>query len=121
SPDYIGGGVEMCDGRFCCFLADLPEGPATGKTQNEIKHNRAPLFDELYSDPASLEQFMQAMAGIQLGNFHALAEKFDFSRYDTLCDVGGATAQLSTILAARSPHLRCSSYDLPAVEPIAVK
>lgn len=103
------------------FWADLTEALQTGKPQNEIKHTGAPLFDELYSDPARLEQFMGAMAGVQLGNFHALAEKFDFSRYDTLCDVGGATGQLSTILAARYPHLRCTSYDLPAVEPIANK
>jgi 16S rRNA G1207 methylase RsmC len=59
------------------------------------------------------------MQGISLGNFHALAEKFDFSRYDTVCDVGGATGQLCTILAQRHPHLRCTSYDLPVVAPIA--
>ena len=62
---------------------------------------------------------MNAMSGISAGNFHALAEKFDFSRYQTLCDVGGATGQLSIILAQRHPHLRCTSFDLPAVEPIA--
>ena len=42
------------------------------------------MFDELYSDPARLEQFMGAMAGISSGNFQALAEKFDFSKYETL-------------------------------------
>jgi hypothetical protein len=36
-----------------------------------------------------------------------------------MCDVGGATAQLSIILATRHPHLRCTSFDLPAVTPIA--
>ena len=77
------------------------------------------MFDELYSDPARLEQFMQAMQGISLGNFHALAEKFDFSKYQTLCDVGGATGQLCTIVAARHEQLRCTSYDLPVVAPIA--
>ena len=46
---------------------------------------------------------MHAMSGISAGNFHALAEKFDFSRYETLCDVGGATGQLSIILAAAPP------------------
>jgi SAM-dependent methyltransferase len=77
------------------------------------------MFEELYRDPARLEQFMRAMQGVQLGNFHALAEKFDFSRYQTVCDVGGATAQLSLMLAARHPHLRCTSFDLPVVKPIA--
>jgi SAM-dependent methyltransferase len=77
------------------------------------------MFQELYSDPARLEQFMGAMAGISAGNFHALAETFDFSRYQAICDVGGATGQLSTILAQRHPHLTCTSYDLPPVAPIA--
>jgi cyclopropane fatty-acyl-phospholipid synthase-like methyltransferase len=77
------------------------------------------MFDELYSDPDRLEQFMQAMAGISMGPFMALAEKFDFSRYQTLCDVGGATGQLSIIAAQRHPHLSCTSFDLPVVEPIA--
>jgi len=59
------------------------------------------------------------MRGISARNFEALAERFDFSRYRTLCDVGGATALLSTTLAKRHPHLQCLSFDLPQVEPIA--
>jgi len=79
------------------------------------------MFDELYLDPARLEQFMHAMEGISLGNFHALAGQFDFSRYTTVCDVGGATGQLCTILASHHPHLRCTTFDLPVVAPIADK
>ena len=48
-----------------------------------------------------------------------LAEQFDFSRYRTVCDVGGATGQLCLALASRHPHLRCISYDMPIVAPIA--
>ena len=53
--------------------------------------------------------------------FKALVGKFDFSRYATLCDVGGATAQLSCLVAAANPHLTCTSFDLPQVAPIAEK
>jgi tRNA1(Val) A37 N6-methylase TrmN6 len=35
--------------------------------------------------------------------------------------VGGATGQLSIILAQHNPHLRCTSFDLPEVEPIAAR
>ncbi len=77
------------------------------------------MFEELYSDPARLEQFMGAMAGISRGNFEALAQKFDFSRYRTVCDVGGATGVLSMVLARHHPHLACTTYDLPVVAPIA--
>ena len=119
NPSYVGGILEMSNARLYRFWGDLTEALRTGKPQNEIKHTGRPVFEELYSNPARLEQFMSAMQGISLGNFHALAEDFDFSKYETVCDVGGATGQLCTILATRHPHLRCTSYDLPAVAPIA--
>jgi cyclopropane fatty-acyl-phospholipid synthase-like methyltransferase len=77
------------------------------------------MFDALYADPDRLEQFMNAMTGVSMGGFQSFAEKFDFSKYETLCDVGGATGQLSMIVAGRHPHMRCTSFDLPVVAPIA--
>ncbi len=118
-PTYIGGILEMANARLFRFWADLTVALRTGAPQNEIKTSGKPMFDELYTDPARLEQFMHAMAGISAGNFHALADQFDFGRYATLCDVGGATGLLSTIIAQRHPHLRCISGDLPVVRPIA--
>jgi predicted O-methyltransferase YrrM len=119
SPAYIGGILEMSNARLYRFWGDLTEALQTGRPQNEIKHTGKPVFEELYSEPDRLEQFMNAMAGISSGPLHALAEKFDFSKYKTLCDVGGATGQLSIIVANRHPHMRCTTYDLPVVEPIA--
>src|SRR4030095_9497574 len=52
-------------------------------------------------------------------NFQALAQRFDFAPYRTLCDVGGAAADLSCAVAARHAHIRCISFDLPAVEHVA--
>jgi O-methyltransferase domain/Dimerisation domain len=121
SPAYIGGILEMSNARLYRFWGDLTEALQTGKPQNEVKHTGKPMFEELYSDPARLEQFMEAMKGVSTGNFLALAEKFDFSKYETVCDVGGATGQLCMILATRHPHLQCTSYDLPVVAPIAEK
>src|SRR3954447_23161256 len=119
SPAYIGGMLEMANARLYGFWGDLTEALQTGRPQNEIKQTGKAMFEELYSDEARLEQFMNAMAGISAGPFMALAEKFDFSKYETLCDVGGATGQLSIIVANRHPHMRCTSFDLPVVEPIA--
>jgi hypothetical protein len=121
SPAYIGGMLEMSNARLYGFWGDLTVALQTGEPQNELKHTGTALFQELYSDPGRLEQFMNAMAGISAGTFHALADKFDFSPYQTVCDVGGATGQLSIILAHRHPHLHCTSFDLPAVEPIATR
>ncbi len=116
---YIGGILEMAAARLYRFWGDLTEALKTGKPQNEIKHTGAAMFDELYRDPARLEQFMAAMAGISRANFQAFAEKFDFGKFKTLCDVGGATGLLSILAARRHPHLKCLSFDLPVVQPIA--
>lgn len=118
-PYYVGGILEMANARLYPFWADLTPALKTGRPQNEIKHSGKPMFDELYADPARLEQFMDAMSGVSMGNFNAFAEKFDFSGYSSMADVGGATGLLSCIVAARHPHITCTSYDLPVVKPVA--
>jgi O-methyltransferase domain/Dimerisation domain len=119
SPQYIGGILEMANARLYRFWADLTPALKTGKPQNEIKETGKSMFAELYADPARLEQFMDAMSGISMGNFTAFAEKFDFSKHKTLADIGGATGQLSSIVATRHPHLQCRTCDLAEVRPIA--
>jgi hypothetical protein len=121
SPRYIGGILVMLNARLFKFWNDLPEALRTGKPQNEIKHGQKGLFEELYSDLPRLEQFLGAMTGLSRINFEAFAAKFDFSKYRTLCDVGGATGLLSMEVAKQQPHLKCVSFDLPEVEPIAKK
>jgi len=119
SPDYIGGILEMASARLYHYWGDLTEGLKTGKPQSESKHGLEPIFDILYKDEESLEQFMRAMTGLSAINFESFANKFDFSNYSTMCDVGGATGQLSILVAKANPHMNCISFDLPPVEPIA--
>lgn len=125
SPDYIGGMLEMGHDRLYPFWADLTTALKTGQPQNEAKHLGAEaadrLFDELYADPDRLEQFLSSMAGFSKGNFQIFAEKFDFSRYRTLCDIGGATGILAALVAERHAHMECTTFDLPAVEPVAAR
>jgi hypothetical protein len=121
SPRYVGGILVMLNARLFKFWHDLPEALRTGKPQNEIKHGQKGMFEELYEELPRLEQFMGAMTGLSRINFEAFADKFDFSKYKTLCDIGGATGLLSIEAARRHAHLKCTSFDLPPVEPIAKK
>lgn len=109
----------MLNTRLFGFWDHLGTALRTGKPQNEAKLHGKPVFEELYAEEARLGTFLDAMSGIQAGNFHALAERFDFSRYDTVTDAGGALALLSRILADKHPHLTFTSFDLPPVEPLA--
>jgi hypothetical protein len=101
SPTYVGGFLELCNARLYGVWGELTEALKTGEPQSEVKLK--PFFEEIYSDPAKLEQFMQAMSGLSRFDFDTLAERFDFGCYGTVCDVGGATGRLSMTLAGRYP------------------
>ena len=121
SPMYIGGMPEMMSTRLFGFWNDLGTGLKTGQPQNELKIHGKSIFDELYRSEAKLGQFLDAMTGFQAGNFLGLAEKFDFSKYRTVSDIGGALALLSRLVGARHEHLVFNSFDLPPVAPHAQK
>ncbi len=121
SSANIGGFLEMANARLYRFWEDLTEALKTGTPQNEMKHGGEGVFEELYRVPQPLEQFVSAMTGISLANFESFAEKFDFTPYRTMCDVGGAGGQLLIGVACPHPHMACTTCDLPAVTPIARK
>lgn len=121
SPTYIGGLPAMLNSRLFGFWNHLGTALKTGQQQNEAKQGGTAVFEALYADPDRLAVFLDAMTGFQAANFAALAQKFDFSRYKTVSDVGGALALLSRIVAAHHPHLSFTSFDLPPVAPLALK
>jgi O-methyltransferase len=114
----VGGILVMLNARLFKFWHDLPEALRTGKPQNETKHGQKGVFEELYEELPRLEQFLGAMTGLSRINFEAFAAKFDFSKFKTLCDIGGATGLLCIEVAKKHPSLQCISFDLPQVEAI---
>lgn len=121
SPAYIGGMPEMLNARLFGFWNDLGTALKTGKPQNEIKHGGTSIFETLYANQDSLGVFLDAMTGFQAANFALLAQKFDFSKYKSVCDVGGALALLSRVVAVHHQHLSFTSFDLPPVAPLALE
>jgi predicted O-methyltransferase YrrM len=118
-PRYVGGILVMLNARLFKFWHDLPEALRTGKPQNETKHGQKGMFEELYEELPRLEQFLSAMTGLSRMNFEAFAAKLDFSKFKTLCDIGGATGLLCIEVAKKHPNLQCVSFDLPQGEAIA--
>lgn len=120
---YMGGILEMSNSRLYRFWDDLDKALTTGKPQNEAKESDGNMdfFGELYKDEAALQEFMDAMSGIQTGNFMALTKQFDFNKYKTLLDVGGADGWLSIQVCLHYPDVQCTSFDLPPVAPVAQK
>jgi hypothetical protein len=118
---YIGGILEMANNRLYPSWNHLEEALRTGKPQNELRSEGIDFFEQIYSDKSKTREFINAMGGAQMGNFIAFAERFDFTEYSSLCDIGGAGAQLSAMVTMRKPQIHCKSFDLPAISPIALE
>ena len=121
SPAYIGGLPEMLNARLFGFWNDLGSALKTGLPQSEVKVHGKPIFEELYASESQLGIFLESMTGFQAANFQQLAEKFDFSRFRSVSDIGGALALLSRTVGARHDHLTFTTFDLPPVAPLAQK
>lgn len=118
-PSYIGGFLIMTSLRLYPTWGGLTEALRTGKPQSEAKDQASEdLFAKLYADTDKLKVFLQAMTGISLGNARLIAEKFDWSKYKTFCDVGTAQGALAVTVAKAHPHLSGIGFDLAPVEPI---
>ena len=118
-PSYVGGMLEMANNRLYGFWDNLEEGLKTGYPQNETKGGNKGIFEQLYANPVQLREFTEAMAGIQMGNFMAFSQGFDFSNYTTHCDIGGAGGHFSAQIVRNNPHISSISFDLPPVAPVA--
>lgn len=120
SPSYIGGVLNVASRRLYRHWSNLTDGLLTGEIQNEGKSGgKNEFFSELYSSPVETERFMAAMTRVQKGNFAALANKFDFSKHHSMCDIGGCSGLLAMTVAKQHPNVECATVDLPAVSTIA--
>lgn len=121
SASYLGATLEMLNDRGYRPWGNLTEALRTGQAQSEVKSTGQPYFTALYADERRLEQYMHAMAGAQMSHFIALTQRFNFSRYETFCDIGGASGALAIQVARRFPSIRCATFDLPAVQRVALR
>jgi hypothetical protein len=78
-----------------------------------------PLFESLAQHPEEAAHFGEAMVGFHGAEPPAVVAAYDFTRFQTLVDVGGGMGNLLTTILRANPHLRGILYDLPHVVPEA--
>jgi ubiquinone/menaquinone biosynthesis C-methylase UbiE len=111
-PTYVGGmviGMAADTSHWDSLTAAL----RTGRPQIEGDQD----FLDQCGDPASFTEFMHQMTGLSMGAAQAIAEKFPWSRYRTVIDVGAAEGCVPVQLALRHPQLTGGGFDLPSVRP----
>jgi hypothetical protein len=116
-PSYVGGILEMANGRLYSAWGSLTDALRTGCPQNEVKDGKD-TFEALYSNPERLRLFLAGMTGISMGPAKALAEKFPWAQYKTFMDIGAAQGCAPVQIALAHPHLTGGNFDLDVVGPV---
>lgn len=70
-------------------------------------------------DPVQMRAFICGMADISRASSREVAEKFDFSPYRRLLDLGGGPGTAAITFAQKYPNLHCVVFDLPGPITIA--
>ena len=86
----------------------------TGKTGFEKAFGK-PAFDYLADHPDEAALFSETMVGFHGDEPAAVAAAYDFSRFRTVADIGGATGNLLAGILARHAAPRGLLFDLPHV------
>lgn len=115
TPGSVRASVLILAGEiFTQALDHLLYSVQTGKTSFD-KVFGVPLFDWLANHPAEASMFSETMVGLHGAEPPAVAAAYDFSKFATVIDVGGATGNLLTTILGRYPTPRGVLFDLPHV------
>ena len=93
---------------------DFPTSIETGNTAME-KAFGLPLFDYLAQHSQEATYFSEAMVGIHGQEPPTVAAAYDFSAFQTIVDVGGATGNMLAHILTRHPQPRGVLFDRPNV------
>jgi hypothetical protein len=91
-------------------FANILHSLQTGRTGFENAHGM-PFFDYLAQHPEEASVFTGAMVGLHGAEPPAVAAAYDFSMFQTVVDVGGASGNMLTAILAGHPKPRGVLFD----------
>jgi hypothetical protein len=106
--------LTLAGDLFTKSLEQLPYSVQTGRSGFE-KVFGMPFFGWLADHPADASLFSATMVGIHGPEPAAVAAAYDFSQFETIVDVGGATGNLLAAILGHHPEPRGILFDLPHV------
>lgn len=99
---------------FAVAFEEIEHSLKTGGTGFEKAYGM-PIFDYFAKHPDLASHFSEAMVGIHGGETPAVATAYDFSQFETIVDVGGATGNMLAAILNRYPGPRGVLYDMEHV------
>ena len=114
-PTYLGASFNQYNHREYAMWGSLTNSLRSG--QPAAQTNGQDHFESLYDDPVRFRTFVTAMTSGSMLAARAIAERFSWEKYKTLCDVGTAQGCLPVQVAVRHQHISAIGFDLPALRP----
>ncbi|MFG2652137.1 methyltransferase [Streptomyces sp. NPDC048436] len=113
---YVGGFLRMTTELLGSDQDSLAGLLRSGSARGQGKGGEVP-FTQIFHDPERLRQYLSATDSFSGAVADELAQAFDWGRYATFSDVGGARGNLAARLAAAHPGLTGTVLDRPLMEP----
>lgn len=114
---YVGDFFTFADAGIYRAWAGLTDALRTGEPQTARPGPDAgAAYDDLYDDDEHLAFFLNGMSGLSAVSADAIARRFPWAEYDSLCDLGTSKGKLPIEVARRHDHLTAVGLDLPPVE-----
>ncbi|GAA3082025.1 methyltransferase [Streptomyces olivoverticillatus] len=118
---YLDQGKDSYVGGFFTFMsyALYPAwGRLTALLRGGSRQEGLDDFGDWYKDLDQVRGFMDAMDSVSAPVTEELVRHFDWSAYRTVADLGGARGNLVGHLVKAHPHLRGTTFDVPAIKPL---
>ena len=106
--------LAFCGPAFWRSWEGMVHAVQTGETGFE-KVNGAPVFDYLAQHPDQAAHFSEAMVGFHGAEPPTVAAAYDFSGFETIVDIGGATGNMLAAVLSRHAGPRGVLFDRPHV------
>jgi O-methyltransferase domain/Dimerisation domain len=114
SPGSVRSSVLILFGIAGKALAELNYSVKTGKPGFE-KAFGLTCFEWLAKHPVEASMFSETMVGFHGAEPAAVAAAYDYSQFENIIDIGGATGNLLTAILSRHPKPRGILFDMPHV------
>ncbi len=109
NPSYVGDIHELLSTMWSAALKTA-ESIRTASPQAKIN------YSEMSQD--DLRQFFRGEHPYAVEYGRELVERYDFSSYKTLLDVGGGSGGLAISVTEACPHIQATVVDLPNITPV---
>lgn len=110
-PGFVGGFLFRANQNLYPAWGKLTDALRTGEQQSGSG------FEEMIANPQRLGAFLGMMDSLTTLLVEELAEKFPFSDYGSILDVGGARGNVAGSILRHHEKLSGHVFDLPPMEP----